>query len=532
MNFVLRQPLMIQGLICLLVGAANLLAFAPFGAWPLQIISLAWLFHLSLLEHAAPLKRHFWRAWAFGLGWTGCGMYWLYITMYHYAHLPLWMASSAVFLLASFYLAPFTAIAICLSIYLRRRWSLSLLLTALCVLPALWGLTEWMRGWLLTGLPWVVSGYAHNTSPLAGFAPIVGVYGIGAIAALAAAALAAALLCAGQSSKPVQARVAALFATLFGLGALLQTIPWSQPLGKPISVRLLQGNVEQDTKFDPARRAESRALYQNFIEAEPADLIATPETALPLFIHQVPPEYLQRMQRYAQQNQSHIAIGLLIADGPALYTNSLIGISPQTDSLYRYNKSHLVPFGEFVPTGFHWFVTMLGIPMSDQTPGKPWQRAWQIKDQAVLPNICFDDLFGEEIAHHMGASEAAGAPTPSILLNVSNLAWFDDSLALAQHLQISQMRAIETARPMLRATNTGATAVILPDGKVQTQLPILVKDSIKAQVQGMQGKTPYVRFGNGIMLCAVSLALLLAWSRSQLIIGLTQKHHKCNSLQA
>jgi apolipoprotein N-acyltransferase len=170
-----------------------------------------------------------------------------------------------------------------------------------------------------------------------------------------------------------------------------------------------------------------------------------------------------------------------------------------------------VPFGEFVPTGFHWFVNMLGIPMSDQTPGKAWQRAWQVKDQAVLPNICFEDLFGEEIAHHMQAAAANGAATPSILLNVSNLAWFDDSLALPQHLQIAQMRAIETARPMLRATNTGATAIILPDGTVQVQQPFLQQNSISAKVQGMQGLTPYVRFGNGIMLVLAGLALAAAW---------------------
>lgn len=513
MSFILRQPLMIQGLLCLVLGAANLLAFAPFGAWPVQIISLGLLFHFSLLEPDAPLKRHFWRGWAFGLGWTGCGMYWLYITMHHYGHLPLWMACTAVLLLASFYLAPFTALAITLSVYLRRRWGLSMLLTALCVLPALWGLTEWMRGWLLTGLPWVVSGYAHNTSPLAGFAPLIGVYGIGALVALAAAAMAAAMAAPDSASR--RNVLFGLVVAVFLVGVLLQQIPWSQPQGKPISVRLLQGNVEQSTKFNSERLSHSLALYKHQIEAEPADLIATPETALPLFFHQLPPGYIEGLQRHAQQSQSHLALGLLIADAPELYTNSLIGISPQTSSIYRYNKTHLVPFGEFVPPGFHWFVDMLNIPMSDQTPGKAWQRAWKIKDQAVLPNICFDDLFGEEIAHHMNASEAEGAPTPSILLNVSNLAWFNDSLALPQHLQISQMRAIETARPMLRATNTGATAVILPNGKVQTQLPILVKANIKAQVQGMQGKTPYVRFGNAILLCAAGLALLVAWSQRQ-----------------
>lgn len=493
-----------------MVGATNLFAFAPFGLWPLQIISLIWLFHLSLSDQYAPLKRHIWRAWAFGLGWTGCGMYWLYITMYHYAQLPLWMACGAVFLLASFYLAPFSALAMGLGMYLRRRGNLSTPITLLCVFPALWALTEWMRGWLLTGLPWVVSGYAHSTSPLAGFAPLLGVYGIGALAALLAGALVLAMV-TWLAVRQIHKTALGLALSLLLVGGALHQLPWSQAQGKPISVRLIQGNVAQDLKFDPQRREDSLVLYKKLIEAEPADLIATPETALPLFLHQIPPDYLQDLQRHARQSNSHLALGLLIADGPKLYTNSLIGISPESDTAYRYNKTHLVPFGEFVPTGFHWFVNMLGIPMSDQTPGKAWQRAWQVKDQAILPNICFDDLFGEEIAHHMAASASGGGPMPSILLNVSNLAWFDDSLALAQHLQISQMRALETARPMLRATNTGATAIILPNGEIQAQQPFLVQASIKAQVQGMQGQTPYVRFGNSIMLTLAGLVLLLVW---------------------
>ena len=240
---------------------------------------------------------------------------------------------------------------------------------------------------------------------------------------------------------------------------------------------------------------------------------------MPTFIHQLPPDYLPQLQQYANASGSHLALGLLVADRQGEYANSMIGISPNPPvagrplpRLYRYDKTHLVPFGEFVPFGFRWFVDMLGIPMADQTPGRAWQKPWRVADQWVLPNICYEDLFGEEIAHQMAQSHKAGEPVASILLNMSNLAWFDDSLALPQHLQIARMRVLELARPMLRATNTGVTAIIEPGGKVVQQLPNLQQGELRATVQGFQGMTPYAQFGNRIMLLLAGLALLVARS--------------------
>jgi apolipoprotein N-acyltransferase len=521
----------------LLCGAAAILGFAPFGWWPVQIISLALLFYRTLQQGNAPLAQHAWRGFAYGLGWTVCGMYWLYITMHHYGHMAAWLSALAVLVLGITYLAPFAALALWSACWLRRRWQLGPVASGLLVLPATWALTEWMRGWLLTGLPWVVSGYAHSDSPLAGFAPLVGVYGIGALVALWAAALA--LLKSphspnapnapnspdspnSQDSLPPTPQFAprwrlhpgalALLIMLPATGSLLHRLEWATPHGKPISVRLLQGNVSQEAKFDRNRLDYSFQLYRQLILSAPADLIATPETGLPTFIHQLPPDYLLDLQRYAQTNHSHLALGLLVADGPAQYANSMVGISPNPEkSLYRYDKTHLVPFGEFVPFGFRWFVDLLGIPMPDQTPGRPWQKPWQVADQAVLPNICYEDLFGEEIAHQMAQSHAAGEPVANILLNMSNLAWFDDSLALPQHLQIARMRVLELARPMLRATNTGVTAIIEPGGRVVAQLPYLQQGELRTTVQGFQGMTPYARFGNRILLLLAGLALLVAW---------------------
>jgi apolipoprotein N-acyltransferase len=501
----IRSIILSKPMLALVAGSLTVPAFAPFGIWPLQIISLALLFHLAL--RADTIRQSTLLGWAYGYGWSVFGVYWLYITMHHYGHLPAILSAAAVALLAVF-LGGFAALAFGIAAKLRQRWGSSDLVMALLILPATWALSEWMRGWLLTGLPWVVSGYAHNASPLAGFAPIVGVYGIGWISAVVAGSLA--LL--PRHKLPLLTAGVILTA-----GAALHTVTWTTPKGQPIMVRLLQGNVSQESKFDRDRLSDSLTLYEQMITAAPADLIATPETALPLFIHQLPDDYLPRLAAYAQRTHSTIALGLLVSDGPLQYANSLVSISPELPAnlgrykLSRYDKHHLVPFGEFVPGGLHWFVDALGIPMADQTRGAPLQAPFRVKDQWVLPNICYEDLFGEEIANQLADRHAKGLPQAGILLNVSNLAWFDDSSALPQHLQIAQMRALETGRPMLRATNTGASAVVGPKGQVLALLPFHTRAALSATVQGMSGNTPYILFGNAIMIGFAALGLLSAW---------------------
>ena len=230
----------------------------------------------------------------------------------------------------------------------------------------------------------------------------------------------------------------------------------------------------------------------------------------------MPTDYLPRLAEFATASNSHLAIGIPISDGPQQYANSVIGIAPTpanraTPKLYRYDKHHLVPFGEFIPFGFRWFVDMMNIPLGDFGRGDALQAPFSVKDQWVLPNICYEDLFGEEIAGQLRASDAAGSPVATLLLNVSNIAWFGDSIALPQHLQISQMRALETGRPMLRSTNTGATAIIAPDGKVVAQLKPFERGVLTASVQGYRGITPYVAMGNAfIVLLALGL-LIAAW---------------------
>jgi apolipoprotein N-acyltransferase len=246
--------------------------------------------------------------------------------------------------------------------------------------------------------------------------------------------------------------------------------------------------------------------YQQMITDAPADLIATPETAIPVFPLQLPPGYLDRLQHFATTRGSTLAVGMPLLDGPDKYANSLVAISPSPHP-YRYDKAHLVPFGEFIPPGFRWFTDMLNIPLNDATRGGMLQAPFAVKDQLVLPNICYEDVFGEEIAYQL-----RNAPRPAtMLLNVSNLAWYGQSTAIPQHLQISRMRSLETGRPMLRATNDGATAVIDPRGRIVQVLPFYKEGVLAAKVQGTTGSTPYIRFGNLLFLTVGVLMLAGAW---------------------
>lgn len=393
----------------------------------------------------------------------------------------------------------FAAFATGFAAWLRRRWSLPVASFLMLCLPVTWGLSEWMRGWVFTGFPWAASGYAHHNSPLSGFAPLIGVYGIGVLVALCGSCLA---MLTQRGRWPAIGLLCALMAVGFGL----KRIDWTQPHGNPISVRLLQGNVPQGEKFEAEHINQALALYLGMITAAPADLIATPETAIVLFPQQLPPDYLPKLAKFAHDTNSSLLYGIPLSDSSTQFSNSVAGIGPSGQS-YRFDKHHLVPFGEFVPKGFHWFVDMMRIPLGDFNRGAAIQPAFAVKDQRVLPNVCYEDLFGEEIADQLRSS-----PQPAtMLLNASNLAWYGESVAIPQHLQISRMRTLETGRPMLRSTNSGATAVIDPHGKVIGVLQPYTRGVLTAKVQGMEGMTPYIRFGNLLFLALSALALAAAW---------------------
>ena len=485
------------------VGAISALGFAPLQWWPLQLLSLAYLFHAISQAQA----RVFRIAWAWGFGAILAGVYWLFTARHRFGDIPAPLALIALIILALF-IGSFTGLAMWCAQRLRQAAPDYVFL--LLILPACWSLNEWIRGFIFTGFPWVVSGYAHTDSPLAGFAPLLGVYGLGWLSGLAAGLMVLAYQRKIATHTPIIGLVA-----LFGSGWGLQTIAWTTPQGAPITVRLLQGNISQDLKFARERVIDSLQLYQRLIVQEPADLIAIPETAFPIFAHLLPNDFFPGLQDFAQRSQSHLILGVPFADGQERYTNSALGISARAGvPHYRYDKHHLVPFGEVIPPGFRWFVDMMRIPLGDFTPGAALQAPFAVKDQWVLPNICYEDLFGEEIAAQLGQSNANGQPVASILLNISNLAWFGQSTAIPQHLQISRMRTLETGRPMLRSTNTGATAIISAKAEVLHLLPSDMPGVLRGEVQGYSGTTPYMHWRNllflGLSLGSLLLAFILA----------------------
>ncbi|MGA2551354.1 MAG: apolipoprotein N-acyltransferase [Burkholderiaceae bacterium] len=496
---VLRLPagFPLRPLLALMLGALHAASFRSDTGWPVEIAVLAGLFVLA--QERADWRGSSVLGFSFGLGWFVTGIYWIYISIHTYGQVAAPLAALATLLLSA-YLALYPALACGIAAYWNERAGSRL--GFFWVIGPLWMLAEMARATFLTGFPWLATGYAHVGGPLAGYAPLVGVHGI----TLIAAAMAAALATLARNRPPRAGAVRlVLIVTLLGFplaGLGLAHVTWSHPVGEPLRVRLLQGDIAQDVKFEPEHFDSTVATYLRLLESHPADLIVLPETAIPIFLNDVPDALVERLRDDARRLHAAIAFGVPIADGPLIYTNSVLALSPDNPSVQRYDKTHLVPFGEFVPTGFHWFVEMMHIPLGDFTAGSLAQAPLNLADRKVAFNICYEDLFGEVIRRQAAAA--------NVLVNVSNVAWFGDSQALPQHLQLSRMRALETARPMLRATNTGMTADIDPHGQVQALLPAYTSASLDISVQPMTGTTPYVAFGDVPSLVAGLLMLLWA----------------------
>ena len=472
-------------MIAFLAGAATVLAFAPVGLYPLAWLSFGVLIHLLIRRPEKALLTGFW----FGLGLFGAGVSWVYVSMHVFGAMPAVLAGIAT-LLFCMLLALFTGFAA----WLQARVPASDSLRACLLIPAAWTLGEWLRSWLLSGFPWLSVGYAAAGWPLQGYAPLLGVLGI-SFATLALAGLLYSLI---RGKRRIV--LAGAFLVVVAAGQALRHLPWSTPEGAPVRAALLQGNVAQEMKFRPERYARILETYAQLAEQTSARLIVLPETALPRFYDSVDPAYLARLEAAARRNQGDLLLGVPYRTSAQDYYNSVVtlGASPRQ----IYHKRHLVPFGEFVPAGFAWVLRIVDIPLSDFARGGAEQPPLAVAGQRIAANVCYEDAFGDEIRRR--------AASASMLVNMSNVAWFGDSLAPAQHLQIARLRAIETGRAHLTATNTGITAAIDRDGRVIARLPQFSEGRLEVEAQGYAGATPYARFGDWPMALISFLVLAAA----------------------
>jgi len=529
----------------LLIGAAHAFSFSdgPLPAWILPYVQVLTLSFLALwVWRARSARSAAFSGLLFGAGNFMLGLYWIYFSLHTYGGMPPAMAVAAVVLMG-LGLAIFSSLACGLAWHLARNHlglghpggdtslpgsRFAPFLFGVALWASCWMLFEWLRGTLFTGFPWLNVGYGHVDGPLSGWAPVLGVYGLAWLAAFVAGAIALLVKSQRSPSETPAAMTVVCALALLAAGVGLGQIRWSHPAGDPIMVRLVQGNIPQAIKFDPAHLQNGIDAYLYMASLAPKDnslppaVIILPETVMPVFQNRLSLQTWARWVDVAVQRNATIIMGVPLntsPDGRQHYTNSVIAFNGQTtpealhrgQTSFRYDKHHLVPFGEFIPPGFRWFVDAMNIPLGDFDRGRQGQSPFRLAGQHIAPNICYEDVFGEEIiqAVRPGPDNQPGA---SLLVNVSNLAWFGESWALQQHLQISRLRALETARPMLRATNTGMSAAIDTDGTVRAVLADHQMGVLDVEVQGTQGLTPYVRWGNwpimalGLVIAALGFA--------------------------
>ncbi len=429
--------------------------------------------------------------WAWGAGATLTGMGWLYVAMHDVGGMPAWMAVIAM-VLFSLLLGVFNGFAALGAAWFKSRTHATAMPFAAC-----WVLGEWLRTWVLTGLPWMSVGYGFLDTPLTGVASSLGVLGVGAVAVLLAVCVAQ-LLNVAQSRQRIKA--------IFSAGVLLiacyfsgQTV-YTAPHGAPLAVALLQGNVPQDLKFDPVAKLSYMRRYADMAARSKATLTVMPETALPALQSQVPEDVLTLLK--SATGTQLIGIAGELNDK---YTNRMATpFATGSASTWVYDKSHLVPFGEAIPTGFQWFVDMMKMPLSSMGRGSESQSNLQLGELSIAPNICYEEIFAHEW-------RTRGAQA-HVLLNVSNFGWYGDSTALPQHAGIARLRAMEFQKPYLSATNNGATLAVLPSGIVQAQLAKNTQATLNVTVQGMAGQTPYSRWGDwGVVVLALLVLCLYYW---------------------
>ncbi len=479
-------------------GACLNLAFAPFGLWPVAVLAPALLFALI---RGLPPRRAFWLGGAFGGGLFAFGTYWLYTCLHVFGMVPVWLT-----LLLQAALVAAMSLYPAVACYLANRfWLKGSATRAWLVLPVLWVLTEWLRGWALSGFPWLSLGYAMIDSPLSGWAPLFGVYGVTWAAVTAAVALNVLLM----PSVTVSRRLLAVggIVILFFVPALLARHDWTRAAAASIPVAAVQGAVSQDQKWQAKNREATMARYLRLTaQAWGARLIVWPEASLPVLASDIQ-DFLRSLQEQGRAHGADFAIGLVdYSPESKQYHNGVLVLTDSGSGWYY--KRHLVPFGEYfpVPSFVRSWMRLMSLPYDDITAGGEHQPRLSAAGQQLGITICYEDAFGGQQLRALRGS--------TLLINVTNNAWYGDSTAPHQHLQIARMRALEAGRYLVRAANDGITAVIGPHGEVVARLPQFAESVLRADVRPMTGLTPYARLGNyPVVLGAAFMLGVAIWRR-------------------
>ncbi len=499
-------------LLALLAGALNALAFAPFGWWLLCLLSFAVLFGLWLRAKRGAAA---WYGFVFGVGMFGLGTSWIYVSLHNFGGLPPWLAGLCVALLvAAVSLLP--ALAGWLQSYVLYRATAphATTMRAILIMPSIWLLGEWLRGWLCTGFPWLTGGYAMLDTPLAGLAPLGGVYLVGLLALMSAGALLALLLEWSWDNL--------LLSSLLGLGWLggwqLATAPWTQPQGAEISVAIVQNNVPLQHKWQPRQRAQIIADYlAQSARHRDVDLVVWPEAAVPEYLHRLPADFHRQLRAHpadfifgaltlgeSRPAKKDAQTGGQADRGQGESFNSIAAFTG-ADRTMLYHKRHLVPFGEFLPMKwlFQPLFARLNIPMSDFASWRAPQAPLRAAGNRFAASICYEDAFPQTWREQVASA--------GVLLNVSEDMWFGDSFAPHQRLQMARFRSLESARPMIRSSNNGLSSVINWRGGLDEVAPQFVKTVLTAKVQPRAGSTPYVQFGDRPALLFSALLIGFGW---------------------
>jgi apolipoprotein N-acyltransferase len=476
------------------------LSFAPIGWWWVPFVGFAVL--ASLIAKAATVKRGALIGLVFGLAYFLVGVSWVRISLNDFGGMPLAMAWFAAFLFCAF-LALYPTLACAFTAWVKPKnpWGFAF------VFACAWTFAEYVRAYLFTGFEWLSVGTSQTSGALGlqEFVPLFGAFGASWLCLFVSALIASAALPTPINRRIARERdgepglavinmvgngieVALYLAVGVGLGMwFLHAWSPSESFGKPVRISLLQGNVAQSMKWTPEKFAATLALYEKLITEAKGELIILPETALPAPLHRIPQDYVERLRGIANAKNANLIIGIPVQEKDKFYNAAIsLGVEPAQ----QYRKVHLVPFGEYMPLRgpLAWFYANLTIPMSDFSKGDIDQPPIKVNGQSLGISICYEDAFSRDVHRTL--------PDATLLVNISNDAWFGKSAAAEQHLQLSQMRAIEFARPMIRANNTGITAVIDEKGRVTQRLEPFTVGILEATVQGRKGYTPYMMWGD------------------------------------